>query len=120
MVNLEQHLASAFTLLGGSDHDGLTLAQLHKGICSGQRSIPQKFLDELSELMGLNDKVSSNSANKDRDKDPHSLPVFVDESENNDIIDFDVLSLQKSCDDIFSSSEYEDSCSDSEPSSLTD
>ena len=44
----------------------------------------------------------------------------MDEKQNNDIIDFDVLSLQKSCDDIFSSSEYEDSCSDSEPSSLTD
>ena len=120
MLNLEQHLASAFTLLGGSDHDGLTVAQLHKGICSGQRSIPQKFLDELGELMGFNDKVSGNTAIKDCDKDPHRLPVFADESENNDIVDFDVLSLQKSCDDIFSSSEYEDSCSDSEPSSITD
>ena len=61
MVNLEQPLASAFTLLGGSDQDGVTVAQLHKGICSGQRSIPQKFLDEIGDLMGFNDQVSSNA-----------------------------------------------------------
>ena len=70
--------------------------------------------------MGFNDKVSGNTAIKGCDKDPHRLPVFADESENNDIVDFDVLSLQKSCDDIFSSSENEDSYSDSEPSSITD